>query len=583
MRPLRSATLASAVAVCAIGIAPPPASAINPIKPVCSVAGLFSGLAGKACGVVQHGGKLIGAGKKLLTGHVGGAAKTLLGGGGGGPSPSTVIGLAAIGTWVLVGAKASLDETVKVIGQTTDPQLGTTWFSSTYWRMTGLAGILTLPFLFAAAVQAVMGSDLALLARAALGYLPLAMLAVSVAAPLTMLLLAASDQMSAIVSSAARDGGVRFLQHAGITVGALSVLDGSPFLAFLVGLFTAAGAIVLWVELLMRQAAVYVVVLMLPLAFSAFVWPARRIWAIRAVELLVALILSKFAIVAVLSLAGAALGQTGAGGIGGMLTGMVLLALGAFAPWALLRLLPLAELASGAAGHLRGEVWSLRATRDGADAAADRATEWAGSLTSGMRRQIGETSQIGETRPLAAERSRENGAGAQLAKLAAMPGPGGDGACAGNREPAAVGGSTRSDDISGAVSGEHPSRADGGPAGSEPTTSSNRLTDIGDMSQAPDESWRPIMLGPDEGWPPKPLWPSPDGDGPGAIAASGGADLEATNSDAAEANGTAATGGSGAMPGPSAAPRELSKGLPDGGADDHDRLPSGQDPEDGRL
>ena len=47
---------------------------------------------------------------------------------------------------------------------------------------------------------------------------------------------------------------------------------------------------------------------MLPLAFAALVWPARRIWAIRAVEVLVALILSKFVIVAVLSLGGAALG-----------------------------------------------------------------------------------------------------------------------------------------------------------------------------------------------------------------------------------------------------------------------------------
>ena len=66
--------------------------------------------------------------------------------------------------------------------------------------------------------------------------------------------------------------------------------------------------------MLIREAAVYVVVLMLPLAFAAFVWPARRIWAIRMVELLTALILSKFAVVAVLSLAGAAFGATGGTG-----------------------------------------------------------------------------------------------------------------------------------------------------------------------------------------------------------------------------------------------------------------------------
>ena len=198
-----------------------------------------------------------------------------------------------------------------MLGQTTTPQLGTTWFSSTYWRMAGIAALLTLPFLFAAAVQALIRSDLALLARAALGYLPLAMLAVSVAAPLTMLLLAASDQMSAIVSSAAGNAGSRASwPRPALLVGVADALvSHSPFLAFLVGLLTVAGALVLWIELLMREAAVYVIVLMLPLAFAALVWPARRVWAIRAVELLVALILSKFAIVAVLSLGGAALGQ----------------------------------------------------------------------------------------------------------------------------------------------------------------------------------------------------------------------------------------------------------------------------------
>ena len=67
----------------------------------------------------------------------------------------------------------------------------------------------------------------------------------------------------------------------------------------------------------MREAAVYVIVLMLPLAFAALVWPARRVWAVRAVELLVALILSKFAIVAVLALGGAALGQQRPAGVDG--------------------------------------------------------------------------------------------------------------------------------------------------------------------------------------------------------------------------------------------------------------------------
>ena len=91
---------------------------------------------------------------------------------------------------------------------------------------------------------------------------------------------------------------------------------------------------------------------MLPLFFAAMVWPARRTLAIRAIETLIALILSKFAIVAVLSLGGSALGHSTIPGAASVLTGGTLVLLAAFTPWALLRMLPLHELASAAAGGL---------------------------------------------------------------------------------------------------------------------------------------------------------------------------------------------------------------------------------------
>src|SRR5947208_918203 len=108
-------------------------------------------------------------GKQLLTGNVGGAVSTLLGGGrsAAGATASTALGLAAIGFWVAGGAKAVLHETAAALGATTNPQLESTWFSSTYWRMAAIAAMLTLPFLFAATVQAALRSDAMLLARAA--------------------------------------------------------------------------------------------------------------------------------------------------------------------------------------------------------------------------------------------------------------------------------------------------------------------------------------------------------------------------------------------------------------------------------
>src|SRR5262249_38671170 len=160
--------------------------------------------------------------------------------------------------------------------------------------------------------------------------LPLGLLCVSIAAPVTTLLLAASDQLSAIISGASSDAGGRLLGHASFIAGGLNGISGASFLLLFFRLLTVTAKLTLWVELLIRSAAVYVVVLMLPLFFAALVWPARKIWAVRAIELLVALILSKFVIVAVLSLGGAALTHTTGPSITQNLAGATLVLVAAF-------------------------------------------------------------------------------------------------------------------------------------------------------------------------------------------------------------------------------------------------------------
>src|SRR6185312_15684903 len=122
-------------------------------------------------------------------------------------------------------------------------------------------------------------------------------------------------------------------------------------------LLIAVAAFVLWMELLIRAAAVYVAVLFLPLALATLVWPAVAHWCRRLVETLAALILSKFVIVATLSLAAGAVasgasGSPGSGGFNAVLAGGALLVLATFVPFAILRLIPAVE--AGAVGHLEG-------------------------------------------------------------------------------------------------------------------------------------------------------------------------------------------------------------------------------------
>jgi hypothetical protein len=376
-------TLALIAVIATLALAATPATASAGIgSTMCGLAGWFSGVVGKVCTVASHAGGVLNAGKKLAGGHVGGAIGALTGG-----ASSTVaraVGLAAVVAGVIGGAQYALKVTAQAIGGWTNPDLGAVWFSSSYWRMAAIAALLTVPFLFAAAIQAMLRSDLSLLVRSAFGYLPLGLLAVGVAAPLTGLLLAGSDEMSSIISSASGHAGAGFLDRIGTLGGLISGASASAFVSFFIALFTIAAALTLWLELLIRQAAVYVIVLMLPLFFAAMVWPARRIWAVRAVELLVALILSKFAIVAVLALGGIALGHTLIPGMGTFLAGTTLVLLAAFSPWAMLRLLPLHELAGAAAGGLRPHAAAAPLMTDArAHGATDATENNAGASASG--------------------------------------------------------------------------------------------------------------------------------------------------------------------------------------------------------
>jgi hypothetical protein len=513
------------MATCVLAARPSPAQAFNPVGSLCDVASLANGILGKACSVAQDvPGRLLGAGKKLLGGHVGSALKSILGEGASaaGSGATAALGLAAIGAWVLGGAKFVLHEASKALDETTAPHLDSSWFSATYWRVAGIAALLTLPFLFAAAIQALTRSDLTLLLRAALGYLPLAMLAVMVAAPVATLLLSGSDELSRLVSSATGQQSAQALGGGIGLAGGLTLISGSPFFVFFFALLTAAGAMVLWMELLMREAAVYVVVLMLPLAFAAFVWPARRVWAIRAVELLVALILSKFAIVAVLSLGGAAVDQIGHSVTAAVL-GLVLVAMAAFSPWVLLRLVPLAEVAGSAAATLRGEARGALGHADWATRRAAGSEDWAARAVAGMRRTADEALPPVPPPARAANTDAAAPAEDELAPqdvaqpdpdgddcgleavdgagLGAMDGSGLDGA--GLAGPSTAGSTLASTE-------PPPDSAAEPPIGTSSSDQRERLPGLPPMWQAEDLSWRPLVLGADEGWPPR-LWP-PDGD-----------------------------------------------------------------------
>jgi hypothetical protein len=266
--------------------------------------------------------------------------------------------------WVTNAAVWVTGKVGELIDHTASPDLTAGWFQGQYGTMVAVAGTLALLMLMLAVIQSVIHQDVGLLMRSAFGYLPIAFILAGVAIAATGLLIAITDDMaSGVVGGLGTDQSSNLLQSVGDAYkNALDQTSGIPlFGVFLGAIILAIGAFVLWLELVIRDAAIYVCVFFLPLTFVAMIWPATSRWARRLVELLIAIVLAKFVIVAILSLASAALTNTSlVQGDGNtferMIAGSALLVLAAWSPFALLRLIPMMEVAAATVGGQRAAI-----------------------------------------------------------------------------------------------------------------------------------------------------------------------------------------------------------------------------------
>ncbi|HUE60837.1 MAG TPA: hypothetical protein VMO88_14775, partial [Acidimicrobiales bacterium] len=176
--------------------------------------------------------------------------------------------------------------------------------------------------------------------------LPVAAIAAGAATLFTDLGLQATDSLTSLVV-----GGQLNLHGALLNLAGDTVATGSPVLVAMgIYLLALAGALMVWLELVLRSAAIYVAVFFMPLALATFIWPSMATVAKRSVQVLVALVLSKFVIFATLWLGLSVV--AGDSSIDGALEGAGILLLASFAPFALLKLVPVVEV--GAIAHLEG-------------------------------------------------------------------------------------------------------------------------------------------------------------------------------------------------------------------------------------
>jgi hypothetical protein len=272
-----------------------------------------------------------------------------------------------ITTWATDGAVWLLGEVVELTEKTTSPNLLSKGFLRQYGQMASIAVALALLMVLFAVLESLGRGDAGMLWRVFLINVPLAAIATSAAYVVVQLLIATTDGFSeAIAHSTASDthaffkGAVEALAEAGGDTGAVAgTATGGPgtgtatgavagatavplFVGFIAAILAAFAAFLVWIELLMRDAAIYVVALFMPMAIAASIWPRWMSALRRTAELTIVIVFSKFVIVAIIALAASLLAHT-EGKVEQVLAAGALLLLACFSPVVLFRLVPFAE------------------------------------------------------------------------------------------------------------------------------------------------------------------------------------------------------------------------------------------------
>ena len=295
-------------------------------------------------------------------GIVTGPVSDLLGGAAGWAFDKVAEGIA---NWVLGAVGFFVNGVLDFLRTSARPDVEAIWFSgpnSPYATVRNIAAALLVGFVFLGLLQGLLHGDAAGMVRRVAGNLPAAVAGMVVTTAVVGRLLDLTDALSNAVLSSSDQQALHFLSGFGVAVTSVS----GGFAAVVIGLVAVIAGLLLWVELLVRASLVYLLVAISPLGFAATLWPAARGFLRKTIEILIAVIASKFVICVALAIGVAALsgagdagsGQSVAGSagasLGTLLVGTVLLGLAAFSPFIVLKLIPVAEGALLAQGISHG-------------------------------------------------------------------------------------------------------------------------------------------------------------------------------------------------------------------------------------
>jgi hypothetical protein len=293
------------------------------------------------------------------------------------PSPSDVLSGAAraAGGGVMKvftvfftdGATWFLDRLQELLTAADRPDLSAGWWVQRYNLMLALAAVVAAATLLLALMDAAAKGSPEGLGRALLADVPVAGLVGGTAPLVIQYLVDVADWLSGRLLQDLGVDAAKALGHSAQWFTTFSTAaTGNPTAPLAAGLVAALltifAAFLIFLELMLRANAIYLIAALIPVVYAVRVWPAARAVGRRTTEVLVAVIFTQ-PVVALAVGMGAAAGASmeGVGDatfkqFGTAIAGAVLLLLAALAPWGMVALMPGLEAAVSSAYRQRAAV-----------------------------------------------------------------------------------------------------------------------------------------------------------------------------------------------------------------------------------
>ncbi len=264
----------------------------------------------------------------------------------------------AFTTFFTGGAKWFIEQVQSFLVAADRPDLSADWWVHKYDLMLALAWVVAAATLLLALIDAAAKGSWSGLGRAVLVDVPVAGVVGGFGPLLIQYLVDLADWLSSrLLQDLGADAGKALGSSAEwfASFGGASGNPSVPLLAgFVAALVTIFAAFLVFLELLLRANAIYLIAALVPVVYAVRIWPAASGVARKTTEVLVAVVFAQPVVALAIAMGAAAsasldgIGSASLKEFGTAVAGAVFLLLAALAPWGMLSLMPALEAAMAA-------------------------------------------------------------------------------------------------------------------------------------------------------------------------------------------------------------------------------------------